>query len=179
MRRSTATSALLTAVLLTTTLCGCTVSIVDPGAPESAAPPTPEPTASSFEVERTEPTPKSTSSAASDAPGTEGLSAEGRAERDRLTAAASTTATCPSGAVTADGEIIRIEGACDTLDVQADAAVVIADDVRDLTLSGSGTTVYVLNVATITVTGSASAILWSGATPSVDDTGAANTLRRG
>lgn len=174
MRRSTATTVLLTAALLATTLSGCTVAIVDPGASDTSATPAPRPTHSSAEAERAEPAPSSAPPHAAD-----GLSAEGRAERERLTAAASTTATCPTGAVTADGAIIRIEGACAELDVQADAAVVIADDVQSLTLSGSGTIVYVVNVDTVTVTGDASSIFWAGETPSVNDTGAANTLRRG
>ncbi|KNY05698.1 DUF3060 domain-containing protein [Microbacterium sp. GCS4] len=173
MRRSTATSVLLTAVLLATTLSGCTVSIVDPGAADAQRTPTPEST-SSFDVERTEPTPPASSSTDSDR-----LSDERQADRDRLTAAASTTTACPTGAVTADGVVIRIEGSCPQLDVQADAAVVIADDVESLALSGSGTVVYVVNVSSVTVTGDASSVFWAGSTPSVDDTGAGNTVRKG
>lgn len=165
-------ASVLLGLLMTT---GCTVSIVDPSS-EDAPPSVPSPTASDQRMESSTPTPRPTTGAPTGSPG---LSAEGQADRDRLIAAASTTTACPQMPITADGAVIRIEGSCPDLVVEADAAVVIADDVQRLVLSGDGTVVYVQTVDAVSVSGSASSVLWAGATPSVNDTGTANTLRRG
>lgn len=174
MRRRRTRSILVGFVLLgSLTTTGCTVSIIDPSADDA---PTPAPAASDAQVERSTPTPRPTTEAPMES---SGLSAEGQADRDRLIAAASTTAACPTGPITADGAVIRIEGSCPDLVVEADAAVVVADDVQRLVLSGDGTVVYVETVDAVSVSGSASSVFWAGATPSVNDTGTANTLRRG
>ncbi|KQQ62758.1 hypothetical protein ASF63_18595 [Microbacterium sp. Leaf320] len=167
----TATSALVAALVLAPTMSGCSVSIVDPTESSTPASTTPE---------RSEPSAQPGSAPPSSEPTSDStLSAEGQVERARLIDAATTTMPCPSGPLTEDGAIIRVEGPCDQLIIEMDAGVVIADDVGALTLSGSGTVVYVGEVAAITVTGSASSIFWDGATPTVQDAGSANTLRRG
>ena len=155
---------------------GCSVSIVDPTQPTPtastplvrSAPDQPEPSPDTAREEpSSDPTPDSD------------LSADGQAERARLIDAATTTMPCPSAPLTEDGAVIRIEGPCPELDVEIDAGVVIADDVGTLSLSGSGTVIYVQTVGAVAVTGSASSIFWEGETPSVEDSGSANILRRG
>lgn len=183
MRRTKATSALVAALLLAITLSGCTVSIVDPTAETPVASTTPErsespaqspaqsESATESDTDRDEPSAEQTDDSA--------LSPAGQAERDRLIAAATTTMPCPAGPLTEDGAVIRVEGACGELVVEMDAGVVIADDVEALSVSGSGTVIFVRHVGAVSVTGSASSIFWEGATPTVDDSGSANTLRRG
>ncbi|MGJ0389558.1 DUF3060 domain-containing protein [Microbacterium sp. CGR1] len=176
MRRTKATPALLAALLLVTALSGCSVSIVDPTRPTPVASTPPERSA----PDQPETSPDTTGEEPSSEPTSESeLSADGQAERSRLIAAATTTMPCPSAPLTEDGAVIRIEGACPELVVEIDAGVVIADDVGTLSLSGSGTVIYVQNVGAVTVTGSASSIFWEGDTPTVQDRGSANTLRRG
>lgn len=178
MRRTTATSAPLTALLLAVVLSGCSVAIVDPTQPSTASSPASSPTpseAGSPSDGETSPGPEESASPPTDS----GLSAQGQAERARWIDEATTTTPCPTGPLTADGAVVRVEGPCADLVIEIDAGVVIADDVGTLTLSGSGTVVYVRDVDAITVTGSASAIYWEGATPAVDDRGSANTLKKG
>lgn len=161
---------LLSLAVLAAGLTGCTVGIVDPSEPSQKAP-TQEQTSQAPDAEEEAPE--------AETPATSGLSADGQEERDRLIAAATTTMPCPDGPLTADGAIVRVEGACPELVIEIDAGVVIADDVDEFTLEGSGTIVYAENLGVVTVTGSASSIFWSGATPTVHDSGSSNTLRKG
>jgi len=198
MRRTTATSAPLTALLLVVVLSGCSVAIVDPtqpspasatasspseaGSPSDDAPspdtsPGTSPGTSPDTSPGTSPGPEQSSGSRPSADS--GLSAAGQAERARLSDAATTTMPCPTDPLTSDGAVIRVEGPCADLVIELDAGVVIADDVGTVTLSGSGTVVYVREVDAITVTGSASSIFWEGVTPTVDDRGSANTLKKG
>lgn len=167
-RLTPATTGLLLMLALAPAISGCSISILDP---------------SSEEAPRTEPTPSASTIARegsdpASAPSSGPLS-DTQAQRDALLAAASTTMSCPDGPLTSDGDIVRIEGPCADLVIEIDAGAVIADDVDALTLSGSGTTVFVENVKTIRVTGSASSVYWTGSTPDVTDDGTANTLKRG
>ncbi|KAA0959553.1 DUF3060 domain-containing protein [Microbacterium sp. ANT_H45B] len=186
MRRTTATSAPLTALLLVVVLSGCSVDIVDPTQPsassatasspsEAGSPSDDAPSPDSSPDPSPDPEPSAGSRRSADA----GLSAAGQAERARLSDAATTTMPCPTDPLTSDGAVIRVEGPCADLVIEIDAGVVIADDVGAVMLSGSGTVVYVREVDAITVTGSASSIFWEGATPTVDDRGSANTLKKG
>ncbi|AXL12798.1 DUF3060 domain-containing protein [Microbacterium foliorum] len=190
MRRTTATSAPLTALLFVVVLSGCSVAIVDPtqpspasataSSPSEAGSPSddaPSPDTSPDTSPGTSPGPEQSSGSRPSADS--GLSAAGQAERARLSDAATTTMPCPTDPLTSDGAVIRVEGPCADLVIELDAGVVIADDVGTVTLSGSGTVVYVREVDAITVTGSASSIFWEGVTPTVDDRGSANTLKKG
>lgn len=97
--------------------------------------------------------------------------------RDDLIARAAQTIPCSPGLdVTTDGGIVRVEGACDDLTVSADAAIVIADDVAALTVSGSGTYVSTLALGDLRLTGDVNEVRWTGATPAVTDSGTANTI---
>ncbi len=71
---------------------------------------------------------------------------------------------------------MRVEGPCETLTVSADAAVVVADQVGTLVVTGAGTAVSVLEVGAVRVSGSANSIAWQTGTPTVADTGTANRL---
>lgn len=190
MRRTTATSAPLTALLFVVVLSGCSVAIVDPTQPSPASATASSPSeAGSPSDDAPSPdtspdTSPGTSPGPEQSPGSRpsadsGLSAAGQAERARLSDAATTTMPCPTDPLTSDGAVIRVEGPCADLVIELDAGVVIADDVGTVTLSGSGTVVYVREVDAITVTGSASSIFWEDVTPTVDDRGSANTLKKG
>lgn len=173
MRTSRSLAAVGAAALLATLLGGCSATIID----RSDADSTPAPTQTApVETPATKtPTPADDEAA----PDSSGFSPENAADRERMIGMATTTMTCPAGALTEDGAIVRVEGQCGDLVIEIDAGVVIVDDVQNLTLAGSGTVVYAGTVANLMVTGSASAVYWSGDTPTIDDRGTANTLRRG
>lgn len=174
-------------LVLAALLCGCTVSIVDPSE-DSAASSSRQDSASASPDRAPTGTPTSstaddTASDDPDAPPADAdssdLSPAAAAERERLIAAATTTMPCPSGPLDQDGAIIRVEGPCASLVIDIDAGVVIADDVDELLLRGSGSVVYAGIIGTATVSGSANEVYWSGRTPRVEDSGTANTLGRG
>lgn len=178
MRRTTLTAAAVAALLLAGALSGCSATIVDgdasPSAPsEAASEPSSAPSAAAPSASESSATPTDDDAETSE------LSDESAEERERLTAAATTTMPCPSGTLDQDGAIIRVEGSCADLVIAIDAGVVIADDVENLSLSGSGTIVYAETIGSLTVTGSASVVHWTGQAPTVDDRGSANTLTRG
>ncbi|MCK2037932.1 DUF3060 domain-containing protein [Microbacterium sp. SSW1-49] len=173
-RHIAAMTPLAVAVMLLT---GCTVSIVDPAAGNDRSPraqdgdPAPQSDAT--------PRPSAREQQGDDDAASSGLSAPNAAERERLTAAATITMTCPDGPLDQDGSIIRVEGACADLVIDIDAGAVIADDVDRLQLRGSGTVVFAGTIGTVTISGSANQIIWSGATPVLKDSGSANSLGRG
>lgn len=181
MRRTTLTAA--AALLIAGALSGCSATIVDgdasPSAPAETPPAQTAPEPSSAPSDAGSPSTESSTSPGEDDAETSQLSAENAEERERLTASATTTMPCPSGTLDQDGAIIRVEGPCADLVIAIDAGVVIADDVENLSLSGSGTIVYAETIGSLTVTGSASVVHWTGRTPTVDDRGSANTLTRG
>ncbi|MBO9627456.1 MAG: DUF3060 domain-containing protein [Microbacterium sp.] len=167
-------TALMLTVAAGTTLSACAVSIDEPaatgGSDRGDAPGT--------DSAQGEQSPATTGAdTKTDAPA--GFTADAQERRDILVEAATTTMPCPDGPLTTDGAVVRVEGPCPDLVIEIDAGAVIADDVDTLTLSGSGTTVYVDRVKSLTVTGSASSVFWAGETPTVTDRGAANVLRRG
>ena len=170
---ATFTPLMIAALMLT----GCTVSIIDPTADDRASPPSQDaaPTPPSEAAPRTTPS-EEQGDADTESPE---LSAPNAAERERLVAAATTTMTCPRGPLDQDGAIIRVEGPCAELVIDIDAGVVIADDVEELLLRGSGSVVYAGTIGTATVSGSANQVYWSGATPILEDSGSANSLGRG
>ena len=98
-------------------------------------------------------------------------------ERTDLIAQASQTIPCSPGLdVATDGGIVRVEGTCDDLTVSADAAIVIADDVSILTITGSGTYVSTLALGDLRLSGDVNEVRWTGATAAVTDSGTANTI---
>lgn len=101
-------------------------------------------------------------------------------ERADLIAAATTVLRC-DGERTLDEQatVVRVEGECDVLVVAMDAGVVVADDVRELQVTGAGSVVYAGKVDVLTVSGTANSVTWTGATPDVRDTGVSNILRAG
>lgn len=173
MRTSRSLAAVGAAALLATLLGGCSATIIDRSDADST--PAPTQTAPDGTPETKTPTPADDAAA----PDSSALSLENAADRERMIGLATTTMTCPDGALTEDGAIVRVEGECGDLVIEIDAGVVIVDGVQNLTLAGSGTVVYAGTVANLLVTGSASTVYWTGETPTIDDRGSANTLRRG
>lgn len=174
MRTSRTLAAVCAAALLAVILGGCSATIIDRA--DDASGSTPVPTRSAPIEPSETPPPAADDDAAVDA---SGLSPENAADRERMLSMATTTMTCPAGALSEDGAIVRVEGECGDVVIEIDAGVVIVDDVQNLTLSGSGTVVYAGTVENLMVTGSASTVFWTGDTPTIDDRGSANTLRRG
>lgn len=149
------------AIVGTTTLSGCTLRFTEPGAPPPTSP------------EQSSPSDEGSG----DSPDSDDPGVGTTGGREDYIARANQTIPCSPGLdVAAHGAIIRVEGACDDLTVSADAAVVVADDVRALTVTGDGSTVLVLELTSLQVSGDVNLISWTGATPSVSDTGTANTL---
>ncbi|MFF7293924.1 DUF3060 domain-containing protein [Microbacterium sp. NPDC008134] len=178
----------LASTVLVGALSGCSAAIVDRSDAADDRVPAPQQTSAETDA------PQAGASDAEDAadaatddggadqgstPGGSGLTPENAADRERMLAEATITLTCPSETLNQDGAVIRVEGACADLVIDIDAGVVIADDVENLTLSGSGTVVFAEGVGSLTVTGSASIVYWTGTTPTVADRGTANTLRHG
>lgn len=172
-RLTPAAGVLLLMLVLAPALSGCSVSVI---APSSEGAPTKQTPSSSTSGDEGSDADEDEDAAPASSPPS-GQSSE--SQREALLAAASTTMSCPDGPLTSDGDIVRIEGPCADLVIEIDAGAVIADDVDTLTLSGSGTTVFVENVKTLRVTGSASSVFWTGSTPDVTDDGAANILKQG
>lgn len=166
MRSWRISSTAIVAAVLAIMLAGCTVSIIDPSAPEPPENTTDAPSSAA------EAPPSTTEPSA-------GFSSVNAAERDAYLAAADTTMTCPDARLDQTAAIVRIEGACAHLIIDIDAGVVIADDVEEITLNGDGTVVYVNDVSKLLVTGSANSVLWTGEAPDVKDIGTANSLGRG
>lgn len=169
----------LAGLILAVGLSGCALRVVDGEAAPTNAPAATEESSRSTPPAPDAEAPDAEAPDAEKTPAASGLSAENQRLRESMAASATTTMPCPRGPLTADATVIRVEGACADLVIEVDAGVVIADDVERLTLSGSGTTVYVQNVAAVTVTGSGSTVLWAGETPQLSDTGSSNTVRRG
>lgn len=174
-RNAPAAVALLLVLAAMPVLGGCSLRVIDP-ADDAGRSPAATTSPDGGDVAPVDPV---VPSGEETPPASSALSTQGQAQRDALLAAADTTMTCPEGPLTADGDIVRVEGSCARLVVDLDVGAVIADDVENLTVNGSGTTVFVENVKTITVTGSTSDIFWTGSTPEVTDTGAANTVKHG
>ncbi|WP_378148424.1 DUF3060 domain-containing protein [Cnuibacter sp. UC19_7] len=181
-RRTVGAAALATAgALAAVLLSGCTLTLRDPGATGAGgtmpvAVPSPSPTA----MPTPTPTPSLTAGASDTLIGPSDA-AGGAADRDRWIAAATSTQVCSPDltiGASATATVVRVEGSCGTLVIEADAGVVVADDVRTLLVEGTGATVSVLQVGAVTVTGDANVVRWSGSAPVVDDTGAANTTGR-
>lgn len=152
--------ALVTAILLS----GCTFRIADPRE-EPSIPPT-----------ATSPSPSRTSSADSEDETSDDSNSD-ESERDRLEELVTVTLPCePDTEVSQPGATVRLEGDCENLTVTGDASVVIADSVGSLVITASGVVVYADGVDSLRVTGDANTVRWGGSTPSVDNTGAGNTL---
>ncbi|MFE7196656.1 DUF3060 domain-containing protein [Microbacterium oxydans] len=172
--RRIGTPAALATLVLLGALTGCTATIVDrgkDGADDTVSPPSASTSAPPVEPETAEPGDSAKAGGE--------LSAANAADRERLVAEATTTMPCPTETMNQDGAVIRVEGSCADLVIDIDAGVVIADNVTNLTLSGSGTVIYAETIGSLTVTGSASVVYWTGETPTVDDRGTANTLVHG
>jgi hypothetical protein len=172
--------AALAAAALALALAGCSVSIADPAATDvtvEVSTPDADVTPSGSPSTPARPAPTGTTadddSAAVDSGSTNGVT------REQAIAAASTTVACTPGLVISQiGAVVRVEGACDEVTVNADAAVVVVDDVAKLRLAGSGTVVFAQQVGEFSVVGDASVLRWRGTAPTGTDTGAGNVIER-
>jgi hypothetical protein len=169
-------AALLLTAAAAVALAGCAVSITDSEATDAGSlsgEPVPRATPAA-----PSPTSRPTDDAA-DRPADDTAIAEPAVTRDQAIAAASTTLACTPGLVVSQiGAVVRIEGPCDEVTVNADAAVVVVDDVSRLRVAGTGTAVFALGIGELTVTGDASGVWWRGDAPVVTDTGAGNVIGR-
>ena len=149
-------------------LSGCTFRIADPSdrpsMPPTATAPTPSKTA---DVDDSD----------DDVSGDDVSGTKDGSERDRLEDLVTVTLPCePEIEVTQPGATLRLEGQCESVTVTGDASVVIADSIGSLVITASGVVVYADDISSLKVTGDANTVRWEGSTPSVDNTGAGNTL---
>ncbi|GAB3152207.1 hypothetical protein GCM10027058_19770 [Microbacterium neimengense] len=156
----------LTLAALAVLLTGCSVAYEPPGAPaaESAPSSTPAPaTSASKEQESSVSTPPS---AASDD------------LRERYADVAQQT-SCASGEVVVSqaGATVSITGECALVSVTASGAVVLADRIGALEITGAANQVQAASVDVARLGGSGNDVRWESGTPEVTDTGAANTAR--
>lgn len=101
------------------------------------------------------------------------------AERDDILGKVTTTVACDGTRVLdTDGAYVRVEGPCDLLTVQMDAGAVVADDVTELRVLGTGVTVFTDALTTLSVSGDINWVYWAGTTPDVTDVGTSNVVAR-
>lgn len=101
------------------------------------------------------------------------------AERDDILSKVTTTVACDGTRVLdTDGAYVRVEGPCDLLTVQMDTAAVVADDVTELRVLGTGVTVFTDALTTLSVSGDINWVYWAGTTPDVTDVGTSNVVAR-
>lgn len=88
------------------------------------------------------------------------------------------TLSCPEGSLQIDavGDVIALDGDCDTIEVSGTGTVVLARGVGDLQVTGVSNVVIVATADTIDVSGTANRIVWESGTPTVADTGTASRL---
>jgi hypothetical protein len=178
MRRTAlAAAAALASLVLAGSLSGCGVALVDPAATDAAPAPT---TPSRTPAAPASPTPTASAPAAGDSTADDStVTSDLPYTRDDFVAAATATIACTPGLVISQpGAVVVVEGACGDVTVNADAAVVVLDDVDRLRVTGVGTVVSALATGSIEVGGDANVIWWRGAAPTVTDTGAGNVIER-
>ena len=78
-----------------------------------------------------------------------------------------------------DATIVRVEGACDRIVVNASGAQLVADDVALVEVIGNSNVVLTGAVQKVLVNGEANVVHWTGKTPTVSDIGSTNTLTAG
>lgn len=101
------------------------------------------------------------------------------AERDDILSKVTTTVACDGTRVLdTDGAYVRVEGPCDLLTVQMDTGAVVADDVTELRVLGTGVTVFTDTLTTLSVSGDINWVYWAGTTPDVTDVGTSNVVAR-
>lgn len=150
------------ALIGTTALGGCTLRLADP-----------DDTSTPVETGAGDETGGPEDGTAVERPETDG---DGSGRETAIARADQTIPCSPGLDVSSPGTVIRVEGACEALTVSADAAVVVADDVQSLVVTGTGTVVHVLELGDLRITGDANVVSWTGTTPSVADSGTANLI---
>ncbi len=170
-------------------LTGCTVSVSEPSTEQSTSSQQSDDTTTEStgpdDAENEQPAAETPSeSQQSPVPATDDTtwSAEVAEGRDAALAAVTKTVSCSGELVIGSpeiGQIIQVDGVCEHLVVQADAAIVIAGDVVTLDVYADGAVAYVDSISVLNVSGSADAVYWTGATPEVANTGAGNVLTAG
>jgi hypothetical protein len=160
----------LTLAALAALLTGCSVAYEAPGAPvaEPAPPSTPAPSASAPTEEE-----QGRSPDASVPP-----SAVADDLRERYADVAQ-QASCASGEVVVAqaGATVSITEECALVSVPASGAVVLADRIGTLEITGAANQVQAASVDVARLGGSGNDVRWESGTPELTDTGAANTAR--
>jgi len=190
--------ALALAALLAIGLTGCSVSVTDaeaPGDETATASPGSQPAGDDTAAEsgsETEPAdepaapededPQPVASSDSSSGGGDSWSEEEADYRDDMLDAVTRTLTC-DGEVTFTpdeaGTVAKIDGPCDRIVVDMFAGVVIAGEVGEIEVNGSGNVIYLDSVDAITAAGDANSVSWLGDTPKVSDSGAGNVIISG
>ena len=178
MHRFRRIPALLCGLAAALALAGCSVGLVDGTKPT----PSPRPdSTSSIEVQggaaTRPPSPAPVTAPPVTAPP---VSSPGGADRAAVIAAATRTVRCDGEyALMDDAMIVRVEGACDRIIVNASGSQLVADDVALVEVIGNSNVVLTGAVQKVLVNGEANVVHWTGATPTVSDIGSTNTLTAG
>lgn len=177
MRFSARSSALIVSALLAVSLSGCTVDIVDPGTvTPNESPPHSDPQLPSTPQPTTDRVPSADHPALSDS----GYSDPVQAAFDQTLGSITMTVPCNSPVVIDQTAVtVRVEGSCEQVTVHADAAVVILEDVGELTLTGSGTVIFARKLSELHVSGDINEVYWQGVAPKTTDNGSGNIITRG
>ncbi|QCQ17883.1 DUF3060 domain-containing protein [Microbacterium sp. RG1] len=158
----------ITLAALAVLLTGCSVAYETPEAPAADPAPssTPAPTASAPKEQEQEPNTSRTPSPASDD------------LRARYADVAQQT-SCASGEVVVAqaGATVSIEGECALVTVTASGAVVLADRIGTLEITGAANQVQAASVDVARLGGSGNDLRWESGAADVTDTGVANSAR--
>ena len=165
--------ALLCGLAAALALAGCSVGLVDGAKPTSS----PRPDSTS----RAEVQGGAASQPPSPAPVTEPpVTMPGGPDRAAVIAAATRTVRCDGEySLMDDAMVVRVEGACDRIIVNASGSQLVADDVGIVEVIGNSNVVLTGAVQKVLVNGEANVVHWTGATPTVSDIGSTNTLTAG
>ena len=103
------------------------------------------------------------------------------AQKDVRAPETKTDATCTDGVaeITESNTEITLPGACRTVTISANNAIVHLGDVRDLTVTGGLTRVLVDTADTVRIDGNGNDVLWGVEKPiNVDDRGEQNFVQK-
>ncbi|MDY0830023.1 DUF3060 domain-containing protein [Microbacterium sp. BG28] len=156
----------ITLAALAVLLTGCSVAYEAPGAPAADPAPSSTPAPAASASKEQEPNASTPPSAAS------------TDLRARYADVAQQT-SCVSGEVVVSqaGATVSIAGECALVTVTASGAVVLAEGIGTLEITGAANQVQAASVDIARVGGSGNDLRWESGTPDVTDTGVANTAR--
>lgn len=156
---------------LTLAFTACSVNVVDGTKPSAGSEKTPP---QKTDEKTTPSTAPSEDAEEQSSPDGDGI------DRQTVIAAATTVKRCDGElTLTQDAAIIRVEGACDRVILNATGSQLVTDDVAYLEVIGDGNVVLSGTVDKLLVNGNSNLVHWQGTTPAVTDVGSANVLTAG